>query len=44
MCFEQGGRIIQILLKAGFAVKLSNVKGPAQKTQILGIKWQDGHY
>ncbi|KFV50865.1 hypothetical protein N328_01767, partial [Gavia stellata] len=40
--FEKGRRIIQILLKAGFAVKQSKVKGPAQEIQFLGIKWQDG--
>ncbi|XP_010568992.1 PREDICTED: uncharacterized protein LOC104833793 [Haliaeetus leucocephalus] len=40
--FEKGKRIIQILLKAGFAIKKSKVKGPAQEIQFLGIKWQDG--
>ncbi|KAK4810531.1 hypothetical protein QYF61_004494 [Mycteria americana] len=40
--FEKGKKIVQILLKAGFAIKQSNVKGPAQEIQILGIKWQDG--
>jgi len=30
-------------LKAGFAIKRSKVKGPAQEIQFLGIKWQDGH-
>ncbi|GAB0203381.1 hypothetical protein GRJ2_002803700 [Grus japonensis] len=40
--FEKGERVIQILLKAGFAIKKSKVKGPAQEIQFLGIKWQDG--
>uniref|UniRef100_A0A8B9FPQ9 ribonuclease H n=1 Tax=Amazona collaria TaxID=241587 RepID=A0A8B9FPQ9_9PSIT len=40
--FEKGRKIIQILLKAGFAIKRSKVKGPAQEIQFLGIKWQDG--
>ena len=41
--FEKGEQIIQILLQAGFAIKQSTVKGPAQEIQLLGIKWQDGH-
>ncbi|GAB0207736.1 hypothetical protein GRJ2_003239300 [Grus japonensis] len=40
--FEKGERVIQILLKAGFTIKKSKVKGPAQEIQFLGIKWQDG--
>ena len=40
--FKKGKQIIQILLKAGFAIKRSKVKGPAQEIQFLGIKWQDG--
>ena len=40
--FEKGEKIIQILLKAGFAIKQSKVKGPSQEIQFLGIKWQDG--
>ena len=40
--FEKGDKTVQILLKAGFAIKRSKVKGPAQETQFLGIKWQDG--
>ncbi|KGL94172.1 hypothetical protein N301_14232, partial [Charadrius vociferus] len=40
--FNKGRKIIKILLKAGFAVKRGNVKGPAQEIQFLGIKWQDG--
>ncbi|GAB0209957.1 hypothetical protein GRJ2_003461400 [Grus japonensis] len=40
--FEKGKRVIQILLKAGFTIKKSKVKGPAQEIQFLGIKWQDG--
>ncbi|KFW09699.1 hypothetical protein N327_06656, partial [Fulmarus glacialis] len=41
---EKGERIVQILLKASFAIKQSKVKGPAQEIQFLGIKWQDGHH
>ncbi|RMB91867.1 hypothetical protein DUI87_31729 [Hirundo rustica rustica] len=41
--FEKGEEIIQILLKAGFAIKRSKVKGRAQEIQFLGVKWQDGH-
>ncbi|XP_071889075.1 uncharacterized protein [Anas platyrhynchos] len=33
---------MQILLKAGFAIKQSKVMGPAQEIQFLGVKWQDG--
>ena len=40
--FEKGEQIIQIPLCAGFAIKQSKVKGPAQEIQFLGIKWQDG--
>ncbi|NWR92000.1 TF29 protein, partial [Furnarius figulus] len=40
--FEKGKKIIQILLRAGFAIKQSKVKGPAQEIQFLGVKWQDG--
>ncbi|RMB92675.1 hypothetical protein DUI87_30984 [Hirundo rustica rustica] len=40
--FEKRKKIIQILLKAGFAIKRSKVKGPAQEIQFLGVKWQDG--
>ncbi|KAK4806163.1 hypothetical protein QYF61_001086 [Mycteria americana] len=40
--FEKGKKIVQILLKASFAIKQSKVKGPAQEIQFLGIKWQDG--
>jgi len=40
--FEKGEQIIQILLRAGFSIKRSKVKGPAQEIQFLGIKWQDG--
>ncbi|TRZ06843.1 hypothetical protein HGM15179_020264, partial [Zosterops borbonicus] len=36
-------KIIQILLKASFAIKRSKVKRPAQEIQFLGVKWQDGH-
>ncbi|KAF1675915.1 Retrovirus-related Pol polyprotein from transposon 17.6, partial [Pygoscelis papua] len=37
-------KIVQILLKAGFAIKQSKVKGPAQEIQFLGVKWQDGRH
>ncbi|KAJ7409731.1 hypothetical protein WISP_112403 [Willisornis vidua] len=40
--FEKGQKIIQILLKAGFAIKKSNVKRPAREIQFLEVKWQDG--
>ncbi|KFP62704.1 hypothetical protein N322_11426, partial [Cariama cristata] len=40
--FEKGEKIIQILLKAGFAIKRGKVKGPARQIQSLEIKWQDG--
>jgi len=40
----KGKKIIQILLKASFAIKQSKVKEPAQEIQFLGIKWQDGHF
>ncbi|RMC19059.1 hypothetical protein DUI87_03663 [Hirundo rustica rustica] len=40
--FKKGEKIIQILLKAGFAIKRSKVKGPAQEIRFLGVKWQDG--
>ncbi|RMC10962.1 hypothetical protein DUI87_12153 [Hirundo rustica rustica] len=36
------GEIIHILLEAGFAIKKSKVKGPAQEIQFLKVKWQDG--
>ncbi|GAB0207945.1 hypothetical protein GRJ2_003260200 [Grus japonensis] len=39
---EKGNEIIQILLQAGFAIKRSKVKGPAQEIQFLGIRWHDG--
>ncbi|RMC19013.1 hypothetical protein DUI87_03617 [Hirundo rustica rustica] len=41
---EKGEKIIQILLKAGFAIKRSKVKGPAQEIQFLGVKWRDGYH
>ncbi|RMC20356.1 hypothetical protein DUI87_01205 [Hirundo rustica rustica] len=40
--FEEGEKIIHILLEAGFAIKQSKVKGPAREIQFLGVKWQDG--
>ncbi|KFQ62640.1 hypothetical protein N334_13704, partial [Pelecanus crispus] len=40
--FEKGKKIVQILLKAGFAIKQSKAKGPAQEIQFSGIEWQDG--
>ncbi|GAB0185014.1 hypothetical protein GRJ2_000966700 [Grus japonensis] len=39
---EKGKKIIQILLQAGFAIKRSKVKAPAQEIQFLGIRWHDG--
>ncbi|GAB0192689.1 hypothetical protein GRJ2_001734200 [Grus japonensis] len=39
---EKEKKIIQILLQAGFAIKRSKVKGPAQEIQFLGIRWHDG--
>ncbi|GAB0199170.1 hypothetical protein GRJ2_002382400 [Grus japonensis] len=39
---EKGKKIIQIPLQAGFAIKRSKVKGPAQEIQFLGIRWHDG--
>ncbi|GAB0207614.1 hypothetical protein GRJ2_003227100 [Grus japonensis] len=38
---EKGKNIVQILLKASFAIKQSKVKGLAQEIQFLGIGWQD---
>ncbi|KAJ7428371.1 hypothetical protein BTVI_00806 [Pitangus sulphuratus] len=40
--FDKGKKIIQILLKASFAIKKIKVKGPAREIQFLGVKWQDG--
>ncbi|KFQ81744.1 hypothetical protein N337_13039, partial [Phoenicopterus ruber ruber] len=40
--FEKWKKIMQILLKASFAIKQSKVKGPVQETHFLGIKWQGG--
>uniref|UniRef100_A0A8C0ENN5 ribonuclease H n=1 Tax=Bubo bubo TaxID=30461 RepID=A0A8C0ENN5_BUBBB len=40
--FEKGEKVIEILLKAGFAIKRQKVKGPGREIQFLGIKWQDG--
>ncbi|GAB0209382.1 hypothetical protein GRJ2_003403900 [Grus japonensis] len=39
---EKGKKIIQILLQAGFTIKRSKVKGPAQEIQFSGIRWHDG--
>lgn len=36
--FEKGDKIIQILLKAAFAIRKSKVKGPAQKNSESGSK------
>lgn len=36
--FEKGKRVIQILWKAGLAIKQSKVQGPAQSIQFLRIK------
>ncbi|GAB0206665.1 hypothetical protein GRJ2_003132100 [Grus japonensis] len=41
---EKGKKIIQILLQAGFTIKGSKVKGPAQEIQFLGIRWHDGRH
>ncbi|GAB0208490.1 macrophage immunometabolism regulator, partial [Grus japonensis] len=41
---EKGKKIIQSLLQAGFAIKQSKVKGPAQEIQFLGIRWHDGRH
>ncbi|KAJ7424308.1 hypothetical protein WISP_29219 [Willisornis vidua] len=42
--FEKGEKINRILLRAGFAIKQSKIKGPAQEIQFLGVKWQDRHH
>ena len=36
--FEKGEKIVQILLKTGFAIKRSKVKGPSQEIQFFGNK------
>ena len=41
--FEKGEKIIQIRLRAGFVIKRTKVKGPAQEIHFLEVKWQDGH-
>ena len=41
---EKGKETFQLLLKTGFAIKQSEVKGPTQEIQVLGIKWRDGHH
>ncbi|KAK4822622.1 LOW QUALITY PROTEIN: hypothetical protein QYF61_017827 [Mycteria americana] len=38
--FEKGKKIVQIFLKASFAIKQS--QGTCREIQFLGIKWQDG--
>lgn len=40
--FKKGKEIIQIFLKAGFAIR--QINGPAQEIRFLGIKRQDGHH
>ncbi|KAJ7415298.1 hypothetical protein WISP_78901 [Willisornis vidua] len=40
--FEKEEKIIQILLKNGFAIKQSKVKRPVQEIHFLGVKWQEG--
>ncbi|KAK4824819.1 hypothetical protein QYF61_019669 [Mycteria americana] len=40
--FEKGKKIVQILLKAHFAVNQSRVKEPAQEIHFVGLKWQHG--
>ncbi|KAK4827442.1 hypothetical protein QYF61_017999 [Mycteria americana] len=42
--FEKRKKIVQIVLKAGFAIKQNKVKAPAQEMKFLGIKWQDGRH
>lgn len=42
--FEKGDKIVRILLKVGFIIKQSKVKGSAQEIQFLGIKWQDRYH
>lgn len=32
-----------VLLKAGFAINQSKIKGPAEEVHFLGLKWKDGH-
>ncbi|PKU35459.1 hypothetical protein llap_14243 [Limosa lapponica baueri] len=39
---EKGNKTVQILLRAGLAIKQSKAEGPAQEIQFLGIKRQDG--
>ncbi|RMC10423.1 hypothetical protein DUI87_13228 [Hirundo rustica rustica] len=39
--FEKGEKIVQILLKAGFAIKRNKVKRPSQEIQFLGVRWQE---
>ncbi|KAJ7427235.1 hypothetical protein WISP_08900 [Willisornis vidua] len=41
---EKGKKSIQIILRAGFAIKQSKVKGPAKEIRFLGVKCQDGHH
>lgn len=41
-CLRREKRIVQNVLKAGFAIKKSKVRGPAQDIQFLGVKRQDG--
>ncbi|KAJ7413215.1 hypothetical protein BTVI_43867 [Pitangus sulphuratus] len=38
---DKGKKIMQILLKAGSAIKKSKVKGPVREIQFLRVKWQD---
>ncbi|PKU32789.1 hypothetical protein llap_16909 [Limosa lapponica baueri] len=42
--FKKGKEVIEVLLKAGFAVKRGKAKGPARDIRFLGIKWQDGRH
>ena len=37
-------KIIQIFLKAGFAIQIFKVKRHLQEIQFLEIKWQDGYH
>jgi len=40
--FEKAEKIVQILLKASFAIKRNKFKGPVQEIHVLGTKWRMG--
>lgn len=42
--FWKGEEIIHILLKAGFVIKQSKVKGASQEIHLLGVKGQDRYH